>query len=101
MAAMPFSFNDILVVVGNLPRIFPMPYLIYASFPIPYINLFIFTGNGPALCFIISPMVISHDVQFTIELLFCLYVPIWPFAMALNLLYSSGRDPFSISALLF
>ena len=35
MAAMPFTSNGILVVVGNLPRIFPMYSLIYASFLIP------------------------------------------------------------------
>ena len=39
MAAMPFQCNGILVVLGNLPRIFPMFSLIYASFLIPYSNL--------------------------------------------------------------
>ena len=39
-------------ILGNLTRIFPMSSLIYASFLISYFNLqFIFTGNGPALCF--------------------------------------------------
>ena len=32
MAAKPFSCTGILVFVGNLPRIFPMSSLIYASF---------------------------------------------------------------------
>ena len=39
MAAMPFPCNGILVDLGNLPRIFPMCSLIYASFLIPYSNL--------------------------------------------------------------
>ena len=40
MAAMPFPCNDILVVLGNLPIIFPMSSLIFASFLIPYFNLY-------------------------------------------------------------
>ena len=52
MAAMLFPCNGILVVLGNLPRIFPMSSLIYASFLIPYFNWkIIFGGNGLALCF--------------------------------------------------
>ena len=35
MVAMPFTSYGILVVVGNLPRIFPMYSLIYASFLTP------------------------------------------------------------------
>ena len=51
MAAMPFPRNGILFVVGNLPKIFPMSSLIYASFLIPFFQFIIyFTGNGPALC---------------------------------------------------
>ena len=36
MAAMPFLCNLILVVLGNLLRIFPMSSLVYASFRISY-----------------------------------------------------------------
>ena len=32
MAAMPFPCNGILVILSNLPRIFPMSSLIYAVF---------------------------------------------------------------------
>ena len=39
MAAMPFPCNGILVFLSNLPTIFPMSSLIYASFYIPYFNL--------------------------------------------------------------
>ena len=35
MAAMPIPCNGILVFVGNSPRIFPVPSLLYASFLIP------------------------------------------------------------------
>ena len=50
MAAMPFPCKGILVVLGNLPRIFPRFSLIYANFLIPYIKLLIFLiENGLAL----------------------------------------------------
>ena len=39
MAAMPFPCNDTLVVLGNLPRIFPVSSLIYANFLIPNFSL--------------------------------------------------------------
>ena len=40
MAALPFPCNTILLIQVNLPRIFPMSTLRYASFPIPYFKLF-------------------------------------------------------------
>ena len=40
MAAMQFPCNGILLIQGNLPKIFPM-----ASFPIPYFKLFNFVNN--------------------------------------------------------
>ena len=52
MAAMPIPWNGILVVTANLPRIFHVSSLNYASLLIPCFNLqFIFIGNGPALSF--------------------------------------------------
>ena len=40
MAAMPLPCNGILLIQGNLPRIFKMSTLRQASFPIPYFKLF-------------------------------------------------------------
>ena len=40
MAAMPFPCNGILLIQGNLPRIFPISTLRPAIFPIPYFKLF-------------------------------------------------------------
>ena len=51
MAAMPFPCNDILVVVGNLPRIFPMSSLIYASFFVSPISIYYLFLLGMANCF--------------------------------------------------
>ena len=42
MLALPFPCNGMWVDLGTLPRIFPMYYCIYASFPIPYFNLLFF-----------------------------------------------------------
>ena len=38
MAAMPFPCTGILLIQGNLPRVFPVFTFKYASFPIPYFN---------------------------------------------------------------
>ena len=40
MAAMSFPRNGILLIQGNLPRIFLMSTLRLASFPIPYFKIF-------------------------------------------------------------
>ena len=50
MAPMPFPSNGILVVVGNLPQIFPMSSLIYARFLIPLFNFYLFLLGMDQLC---------------------------------------------------
>ena len=75
MADMQFPCNGILVVVGNLPGIFPMSTLIYASLSISYFNLKnIFIGNGPALCFNTFGMyfMLCHMLIYILQLLYFL-----------------------------
>ena len=45
-AAMPFPCIGILLIQGNLPRIFPVFPLNYASFCIPYLNLIFLLGTA-------------------------------------------------------
>ena len=48
---MLFHCNGIFLIQGNLPRVFPMFTLNYASFPIPYFNLLFFYWEWPSFVF--------------------------------------------------
>ena len=65
MADMPFPCNSVLLIQGNLPRVFPMFTLYNAIFLIPYFNLlFSFIGNGIALGFYILGMYFFCQIYF-------------------------------------